>query len=98
MRYGGFVLAFHGCDREIGERVLAGEEELILSTNDYDWLGSGVYFLENSPGRAVHLAQILRDHPIARTRAVPDPFLVCAIIAPRNCLDLNQTASLRILA
>jgi hypothetical protein len=30
-----FVLGFHGCDREVGETVLAGGL-LAASTNDYD--------------------------------------------------------------
>lgn len=97
MRYGGFVLAYHGCDRAIGERVVGGYEELILSTNDYDWLGSGVYFWENSPGRALHWAEFLREHPLAGAGAVHTPFVIGAIIAPGNCLDLSEAASLRIL-
>jgi len=31
-----FVLGFHGCERDVGERVLAGEQTLLDSTNDYD--------------------------------------------------------------
>jgi hypothetical protein len=93
MRYGGFVLAYHGCDREIGERVVAGDEELIRSTNDYDWLGSGVYFWENSPGRALHWAEFLREHPLAGEGVVGDPFVIGAIIAPGNCLDLSEAAA-----
>lgn len=35
------VIGFHGCDKSVAEKVLAGEEELLASTNDYDWLGNG---------------------------------------------------------
>ncbi len=51
---GSVLIGYHGCDRETGERVLAGETELIASTNDYDWLGHGIYFWENDPERALN--------------------------------------------
>ncbi len=35
-----FVLGYHGCDRDVGERLLAGEA-FQPSDNDYDWLGPG---------------------------------------------------------
>lgn len=38
------ILAFHGCGRETYENVLYRHEELTGSTNDYDWLGNGIYF------------------------------------------------------
>ena len=53
MNLPGFVLAYHGCDREVGERILAGEEQVRPSANDYDWLGPGAYFWENSARRAL---------------------------------------------
>ena len=39
-----FVLGFHGCDRSVGEDVLADKSRLLPSENSYDWLGSGIYF------------------------------------------------------
>jgi hypothetical protein len=30
-----FVLGFHGCDRNVAERVLAGKDNLKHSENDY---------------------------------------------------------------
>ena len=46
-----FVLGFHGCDRSVGENVLSGKTRLRKSSNDYDWLGNGIYFWENNPQR-----------------------------------------------
>jgi hypothetical protein len=46
------VLGFHGCDSTVFERVLYGHEDLEISHNSYDWLGSGIYFWENSFQRA----------------------------------------------
>ena len=97
MRHGGFVLAYHGCDREIGEQVLAGKVDVRLSENDYDWLGKGAYFWENSPARALQWARFIHDHPARSTGRVKDPFVVGAIIAPGNCLDLSDAACLDIL-
>lgn len=56
MRIPGLVLGYHGCDREVAERVLAGKTEVRSSTNAFDWLGSGVYFWENNPRRALSWA------------------------------------------
>jgi len=42
------LLGYHGCEREVGEIVLAGKSILQPSANDYDWLGRGVYFWVDS--------------------------------------------------
>ena len=42
MRTPTWVLGYHGCDREVGEAVLAGETTLRPSENDWDWLGTGI--------------------------------------------------------
>jgi len=51
-----FVLGFNGCDQSVAEKVLGGKEVLNESTNDYDWLGHGVYFWENNKERALEFA------------------------------------------
>jgi hypothetical protein len=56
-----FVLGFHGCDQEVGEKILFGETNLEFSSNDYDWLGSGIYFWENDPNRAIEWALELKN-------------------------------------
>ena len=43
MKYDRTVLAYHGCDASVAERVLSGDP-FRPSENDYDWLGSGIYF------------------------------------------------------
>jgi hypothetical protein len=53
------VLAFHGCDRSVGESVLSGATDLLRSENDYDWLGHGIYFWENDPKRALQYAKYI---------------------------------------
>ncbi|MBF0130584.1 MAG: hypothetical protein HQL33_11390, partial [Alphaproteobacteria bacterium] len=39
------------------ERVLSGEAYLEPSSNDYDWLGGGIYFWENDPIRGLEWAR-----------------------------------------
>ncbi len=75
-----FVLGFHGCDEEVGEAVLSGQVGLKPSTNDYDWLGHGVYFWENSPKRAMAWAQYVHANPRLFRTKINRPFVVGAVI------------------
>jgi len=45
--YPSLVLGFHACERKVGEALLSGVGGFKSSTNDYDWLGSGMYFWDN---------------------------------------------------
>ncbi|HSV77908.1 MAG TPA: hypothetical protein VLK85_01720 [Ramlibacter sp.] len=48
-----WVLGFHGTDAATVKRVLNSNSlSLHPSNNDYDWLGSEIYFWENDPERA----------------------------------------------
>jgi hypothetical protein len=38
------VLGYHGCEWAVARQIVTGEKELVPSTNEYDWLGSGFYF------------------------------------------------------
>ena len=75
------ILGFHGCTKEIGEKVIAGKEELIPSHNPYDWLGEGIYFGENDYDRAWEFAKETEKN---------EPFVVGAVIYLGHCLDLTQ--------
>ena len=51
------VFGFHGCSRDVADAVLhADGVSLTSSENDYDWLGSGIYFWEGAPVRALEWA------------------------------------------
>ena len=40
-----FVYGYHGCPRDVADKVLSGRgANLNSSENDYDWLGSCIYF------------------------------------------------------
>jgi len=87
-----FVLGYHGCDAEVGERILKGES-VRHSEEDYDWLGHGAYFWESDPGRAWMWA----DAKVARGTC-SEAFVVGAIIDLGNCLDLTEQESIQELS
>lgn len=89
MRQPGLILGYHGCDAEVRGRILAGDQEVETSQNDYDWLGSGAYFWENSYVRAFEWAQFQQERGRVRTPAV-----IGAIIDPGFCLDLTEASCL----
>lgn len=76
------VLGFHGCGRETYEKVLYRHEELNSSTNDYDWLGNGIYFWENSYDRALEWAQTHKSDE--------NPSVIGAVIDLGFCLNLSD--------
>ena len=89
------VFGFHGCDRETGEAILSGKApHLSPSQNTYDWLGSGIYFWENSPLRALQWAEECKSCPKQSKGHIKDPFVLGAIIQLGNCLDLTGTENL----
>lgn len=55
------------------------------SENDYDWLGSGVYFRESNPLRALHFAEELARRGRTGLRT---PAVIGAVIDLGLCLDL----------
>ncbi len=85
MKYDRTIIAYHGCDATVAERVLAGEA-FKKSENDYDWLGKGIYFWEYGADRAMKFAET----QVKRGRA-RKPAIVGALIQLGNCFDLMDT-------
>jgi len=83
-----FVLGYHGCDRRVGERLVAGET-FKNSNNAYDWLGPGVYFWEANPRRGLEFAR----EQVGRGKVL-EPDVVGAIIDLGLCLDLTTSAGI----
>ena len=86
------TIGFHGCDQSLVDKVIAGKENLLASTNDYDWLGSGIYFWENNEERAMEWAVELSKRPGS---SVKQPAVIGAIIDLGYCFDLTDTAYLK---
>ena len=98
-RLPGLVLGFHGCDKEVGEKLLRGEmQHLQHSKNKYDWLGNGLYFWENDPLRAWEFAEAQNRKPHTSTGHVKTPFVVGAVIDLGHCLNLTDRTALNELA
>lgn len=85
MRYDRIILGYHGCDANIASDLLDGVP-FKKSINEYDWLGTGVYFWEYGPERANQFAvdQVNRGK-------VKKPAVVGAIIQLGHCFDLMDT-------
>ena len=78
------VLGFHGCEKSTALKILNSDSEhLKKSTNDYDWLGEGIYFWQNDPLRALEWAK--RHH-----HKISEPFVLGAVIDLGRCLNLNE--------
>lgn len=85
------VLAYHGCDKDVAEKILSqNNEHLKPSKNDYDWLGSGIYFWEADPVRGWEWA---KEHHGEKDAAV-----VGAAIHLGRCLNLMSRRDILALA
>ena len=89
---GGPLLGYHGCDRGVAERILAGEDELNESSANHDWLGPGVYFWVDSPALAFGWACHVNA---TRPKTIRAPYVIGAYINPGLCLNLTDLAITR---
>ena len=86
------VLGFHGCDRDVANKVLnSTTEHLFASTNDYDWLGGGIYFWLNDPLRAYEWACAMQKR---KPDKIKEPYVIGAVIDLGTCLDLCERQSI----
>lgn len=91
----GVIYGFHGCDRRVGEVVLASHtQHLKASKNDYDWLGHGICFWEASPERALEFAREAKASGKISQGKIRFPYVVGAVIELGNCLNLLDHAGL----
>ena len=82
------VLGFHGCSKDTFEAVIQNGQHLKKSENDYDWLGNGIYFWENSYERA---------YDWAKARYKEEARVVGAVIDLGYCLNMTDYKSSEIL-
>jgi hypothetical protein len=79
------IVGYHGCKSRFADEILLGKRpigEWKPSTNDWDWLGNGIYFWEHSPERALRWAR--EKHKSRRSR----PAVLGAILQLGRCFDL----------
>ncbi|HEX4374202.1 MAG TPA: hypothetical protein VHZ50_12950 [Puia sp.] len=91
------ITGFHSCDKEVGLDVLNGKKELNHSNNTWDWLGSGIYFWEENPARALEYAEKVAIGRQKNKIKNKTPFVIGAIIELGNCLNLLEPKSLSIV-
>lgn len=84
------VIGFHGCSKEVFEKVVFRGEQMKVSNNEYDWLGNGIYFWEQNYQRAEEWAK-------AHSKG-NEPAVIGAVLDLGYCLNLTDTASTEILA
>lgn len=90
-----WVLGFHGCDKAVGMDVLTNpSKHLKKSDNHYDWLGSGIYFWENDPERAMQFAKQGMGGKVTKGK-IKNPFVVGAVIDLGLCCNLFDQAALQ---
>lgn len=81
----GLILGFHGCDARVMRAVALRNIQLRSSSNDWDWLGHGIYFWQNNYERALDYAR----HPPPGV-SVHEPAAIGAVISLGHCLDLSD--------
>lgn len=75
------VCGYHGTSQRSAPEII--ERGFDFSTNDYDWLGTGVYFFQDAPMRAATWA---------RERYPDSPAVIRSELVLENCLDLLDIA------
>ena len=81
------IIGFHGTTKDRAEKYLSGSLDFHASTNDYDWLGSGMYFWENNLERARKWA----EDAAKRKGDGSEPAVIGAILDLGHCLDLTDS-------
>ena len=76
------IIAYHGCHKDVRDKILSGKGHLKRSNNMWDWLGSGIYFWENGAHRAEEWAKEQHGE---------DGVVLGAVINLGNCFDLLDT-------
>ena len=85
LSYQRIIFGYHGCDQRVAEDVLLGRSALTASENSYDWLGSGIYFWEHGPARALEWAH---QQSQQKRSKIKKPAVLGAVIQLGNCFDL----------
>jgi hypothetical protein len=93
----GLILGFHGCDLDVAKRIVALEDELKPSENEWDWLGHGMYFWEYNYDRALDFARELKAHPQRSKHPINTPAVLGAVIDLGRCLDLLDHQHLQLV-
>ena len=92
-RSSSIIIGYHGCEREVGDRIVRGDDWFVPSQTPYDWLGEGIYFWESDEQRAREWAEEKQNRGRIR-----EPSVIGAVIDLGKCLDLTLRENLDLLA
>jgi len=93
-RFARVVLGYHGCLEPLATKLLSGKLDVFRwpsSENRWDWLGSGIYFWEHGPSRALRWAEDKARRSGGR------PAVVGAVIQLGRCFDLTDVTHTELL-
>ena len=79
------VIGYHGCKEEFARDLLLGVQPIHTwrpSTNDWDWLGHGIYFWEASPERGLQFAREAKIRKKISKGRIHHPYVLGAVIEP----------------
>lgn len=88
------IVGFHGTRQSVAESLVLGKGDWLVSKNDHDWLGNGVYFWEHAPRQAWWWADRIKKrkqkskNPDERKKWGEDTAVLGAMIRLGTCLDL----------
>jgi hypothetical protein len=77
--------------------VLHGGVEIIPSNNSWDWLGSGIYFWEYNPLRALSYAVEVANGTQKNKKRITTPFILGAMVTLGDCLNLIESSAIALL-
>lgn len=90
-----YIIGFHGCDQSVADILLSLDQPTFKkSTNNYDWLGNGMYFWENDPNRAwEYILEVQKREP----GRITSPTVVGAVLDLGHCLNLVENKYINLL-
>jgi len=93
----GLIVGFHGCDATFRDKIVNKKAKFNHSENDYDWLGSGMYFWENNEERAFSFAHELKNKKRGKIEVIKSPAVLGAVIDLGFCLDLLDSKYIKMV-
>ncbi len=87
------VLGHHGCDESTALKIITGQQDQPPSKNEYDWLGSGLYFWEDSSARFEMGSRRVQQVSWKSKK----PAVLGAIIELGNCLNLIDAGHMELV-
>lgn len=85
---GNLSLGFHGCKASVAKKLISNPDEIKISQNEWDWLGSGFYIWENNMERALEWA----------TNQYGEEGAVIGVVYELGtCLDLMDSACIQLV-